>query len=188
MPKTRPIQKVAARFLEQRGGPVGRVKTAGEVIFRKDMGGDANQWAFGGVPPSQRHLNVQGFEWNPKNIEPLARILRSTAAALGHAFSAYEAFAKLKSSSISPDGCLGGKGYIQKIPDIRRQYMNVIEALSAHVDTFADELKGPQWLSRMDTEELRDEKEKIQNIMEDVEEIKRDPKAWANEAEEEMDE
>jgi hypothetical protein len=177
------IKKIASAYL----GAKGRTKTAGEVIFRKDMGGDANQWAFAGIPPSQRHLNVQGFEWNPKNIEPLARVLRSTAAALGHTFSAYETFAKLKSSSISPDGSLGGKGYIQKVTDMRRQFMNVIEALSAHVDTLSDELKGPQWLARADNAELKDEKEKIQNIMEDVEEIKKDPKGWAEGAEEEMD-
>lgn len=177
--------KIASRYLAKSG----RTKTAGEVIFRKDMGGDQNQWAYGGVPPSSRTLNVQGFEWNPKNIVPLAKVLRATAASLGHAFSAYETFAKLKSSSISPDGALGGKGYIMKVADMRRFYMNIIEAESALIDTLSDEIKGPHWaaLSRQDPEEMEKERAKIKNVMDDVEEIKADPKAWAQEAEEEMD-
>ena len=111
----------------------------------------------------------------------MARCLRSTNASLGHVMSAYTYFVKMKSADLSPDGNLGGRGYIQKITDMRRQYTNIIEALSALSDTLYDEVRAPHWarLSRSDTE--------IVEVIEDAEEIKEDPEGWAREEEQEMD-
>lgn len=156
-------------------------KTAGEVIFRKDRGGDKGEWAWGGVPPSKREL-IDGFEYKIKQAEPLAMTLRAALMALGHASSAQNIFVKIKSAEISPDGALGGRGYIQKIADIRRQFMNVTEALSALTDTLHDELKAPHWHPDAEHGGPR-ERDEVQQIMSDADQIQKDPEGWAEKQE-----
>lgn len=176
---------VADRFL-RRDKTASRTKTAGEVRFIKDRSGDANEWGWGAPGPSEREIDP-GFEFKPKYLKPLAMTLRSALMALGHATSAHGRFVKVKSRNISPDGNLGGKGYIQKVPEMRRQLMNCIEALSAFTDTVYDEINAPHW----DPETLgggNREREDVDEIMDDVGEIKEDPEGWAEEQEEEMDE
>lgn len=159
-------------------------RTAGEVRFVKDNSNDASSWAWK-QGPSERNMQPD-YNYNPKRKKALAKVLRSTTASMGHAMSAYNAFTKIKSADVSPDGNLGGKGYIQKIMDMRKQYMNVVEALSALSDTIYDEINAPHWaaISRQETEE---EKEEVAQIIQDAEEIKEDPEGWAEEQEEEMD-
>lgn len=175
-----PAQRVAARHTAQ------RVKTAGEVRFIKDRGGDQNEWGWGSPGPSEREIGAD-FEFNPKNLKPLASTLRSALSALGFAQSAYTQFTKIKSATVSPDGNLGGKGYIQKIADMRRQMMNVSEALSAFTDTLYDEINAPHWNPAVEEQSPR-EREEVVEIMEDVDEIRENPEGWAEEEEAEMDE
>lgn len=176
-------KKVAGRYLMKKAS---RVKTAGEVRFIKDRGGDRNEWGWGSPGPSEREIGEE-FTFEAKYRKPLAQTLRATLAALGHVQSAYNTFTKLKSATVSPDGALGGKGYIQKIGDMRRQYMNCSEALSALVDTLYDEIHAPHWNPTV-VEQSPREREEVRDIMQDVEEIKQDPEGWASEEEEEMDE
>lgn len=161
------------------------LKTAGEVRFIKDRSGDKGEWGWGPPGPSERQIDTE-FVFNPRHIKPLALVLRSTLMALGHATSAHSRFVKVKSCNVSPDGALGGRGYIQKIPDMRRQLMNVVEALSAVSDTLYDEMHAPHWSPQADTLNPRD-REEVKEIVEDVKEIKEDPEAWAEEEEAEMD-
>jgi hypothetical protein len=172
---------VAQRYLDQSGKQTktaGRIKTAGEVRFIKDHGDDSNAWAWGQHPPSQRTMHPD-HTFNLKCNKVLAKVLRSTLSSLGHAMSAYTSFAKIKSRDISPDGNLGGRGYIMEIKAMRRQYMNIVEALSALSDTLYDEITADHW---------KDAQEKVmRSVMEDIEEIKDDPEAWAVQEEEEMD-
>lgn len=152
-----------------------RVKTAGEVRFIKDHGDDSNAWAWGQHPPSQRKMDPNHI-FNHKCNKNIARVLRSTLSALGHAMSAYTTFAKIKSRDISPDGNLGGRGYIMEIKAIRRQYMNVVEALSAMSDTLYDEITADHWKIEQD--------KMLNQVMGEIEEIKDDPEGWAIEVEE----
>lgn len=161
-------------------------RTAGEVRFIKDRSGDASEWAFGPPGPNEREIQ-NDFVFNAKYLKPLAQTLRSALMALGHTTSAYNRFVKIKSRNVSPDGALGGKGYIQKIPDMRRQLMNCVEALSALTDTIYDEMNAPHWNPTEDTLDPRD-REEVKEIIEDAEEIKDDPEAWASGKEEELDE
>ena len=167
--------RVADRYLKSK---VKRVKTAGEVRFIKDRSNDKEEWAFGTVGPSRREIN-RDFVYKTAQMKPLAKCLRSVAAAQGHAMSAFNTFTKLKSSTISPDGNLGGKGYIQRIIDMRRAFNNTIEALSSISDTLHDEIHAPHWegLDRQ-RDEVKDQKE-VQDLVEDAEEIRDDPEGWA---------
>lgn len=161
-------------------------RTAGEVRFIKDKSNDANQWAWQDGGEQQRTI-YPDYSFDPRKAKILAKVLRSTTASLGHAMAAYEQFSKLKSGDISPDGKLGGKGYIQKIPEMRRAYMNVVEALSALTDTLYDEVRAPHWtaISRQETPK---EQAEVQQIVQDALDIKEDPEAWAAEQEADMDE
>ena len=163
-----------------------RYKTAGEVRFIKDRSDDTAGWGWGTPGPSEREIGKE-FTFNPKNLKPLAKTLRASLAALGHVQSAYSMFTKLKSATVSPDGSLGGKGYIAKITDMRRQYMNISEALSAVTDTLYDEIHAPHWNPAI-SEQSKRERDEVVNIMEDVDEIRESPKEWAQEEEQEMDE
>jgi len=162
------------------------VRTAGEVRFIKDRGNDQGQWAWGDAPPSERELSAE-FQFKGGQLKPVVQALRSTLMALGHAQSAYNQFTKLKSAQVSPDGRLGGRGYIQKITDMRRQYMNCSEALSSLSDTLYDEINAPHWNPAEEDLGSR-EREEVRNIVEDAEEIRSDPKMWAEEEEAELDE
>ena len=174
--------RVAAAFVKK----AGMVRTAGGVRFIKDRSGDKSEWGWGPPGPSERSIQ-EGFVFQPKQLKPLAKTLRSALMALGHVTSAYNRFVKVKSRNVSPDGSLGGKGYIQTIPDMRRQLMNCVEALSSITDTIYDEMHAPHWNPEEDTLDARD-RDEVKEIIEDAEEIKDDPEGWAEEQEEEMDE
>jgi len=162
------------------------IRTAGEVRFIKDKSNDANQWAWNDSGPQERKITPD-FAFDPRNTKPLAKVLRSTNAALGHAMSAYAIFTKIKSADVSPDGSLGGKGYIQKIAEMRRAYMNVVEAMSALSDTLYDEIRAPHWAA-VSRQEDPEERAEVEQIVEDAVEIKQDPEGWAEDQEDEMDE
>lgn len=161
-------------------------RTAGEVRFIKDRGGDKGEWAWNTPGPSQREIE-EDFAFKSRHLKPLAVTLRAALMAMGHSITAYNAFTRIKSADISPDGNLGGKGYIQKIADMRRQFMNVVEALSSLSDTLYDELNAPHWHPEAETGGPR-EREEVREIMDDAEEIRQDPEGWAEEAEAKMDE
>ena len=180
-------KRIAVRYDSQSetACAVSRTKTAGEVRFIKDRSGDAGEWAFGPPGPNERDIEAD-FVFNAKYLKHLAATLRSALMALGHTTSAYNRFVKIKSRNVSPDGNLGGKGYIQKIPDMRRQLMNCVEALSALTDTVYDEMKAPHWDPNADTLDPRD-RDAVKEIIEDAEEIKDDPEGWAEDQEADMD-
>lgn len=162
-----------------------RLKTAGEVRFVKDRGGDKSEWGWNTPGPSERDI-TEDFVFNARYLKPIAEVLRSSLMALGHATSAHSRLVKVKSRNISPDGNLGGKGYIQKITDMRRQLMNCVEVLSSITDTIHDELNAPHWAPGEDALDARD-RDEVKEIVEDAEEIRENPEGWANEQEEDMD-
>lgn len=119
-------------------------KTAGEVRFVKDKSNDSNSWAYGNDYVEKREISGK-FQYNKEKMEPLKVVLQHAMNALEDVSQAQNMFAKLKSVDISPDGCLGGKGYIAKIVDIRKQFMNIVEALSSICDTVHDEVTAQHW-------------------------------------------
>lgn len=160
--------------LRERTYPRPMRKTAGEVRFIKDHGDDSSAWAWGQHAPAQRVMD-RSHKFNVECSKDIAKVLRSTLSALGHAMSAYSVFAKIKSRDISPDGNLGGRGYIMEIKAMRRQYMNIVEALSAISDTLYDEVTADHWTTAKEA--------LLFDVMQQVEEIKDDPEGWAVEQE-----
>ncbi len=161
-------------------------KSAGEVRFIKDRAGDTKEWAWSPPGASERNIS-ENFIFNAKDLKPLVLTLRSALMALGHATSAHARFVKIKSRNVSPDGALGGMGYLQKITDMRRNLMNCIEVLSAFTDTIHDEVLAPHWHPAEDKMTPRD-RDEVKELVEETKEIQRDPEGWAEDQEEKIDE
>jgi hypothetical protein len=172
---------------------VGRVaqssvlKTAGEVRFIKDRGGDHNEWGWN--PPNANERDIDpDYKFDAKNLKPVAATLRSALMALGHIQTARSTFTKIRSQRISPDGNIGGKGYVMPIKDIRKQLANCDEALSAVTDTLYDEMQAVHWHPEVDDSGGNPrERGEVKQIMDDVEEIRDDPEEWAEGEESDMD-
>lgn len=182
-----PKRVVALWQASRKRAKTSRGKTAGEVRFIKDRSGeDGETWGWPAFPgPGERNIQEE-FVFNAKYLKPLAKSMRAALMSMGHVVSAYNTFAKIKSRNISPDGSLGGKGYIQKIPDMRRQLMNCVEALSSFTDTVYDELNAPHWNPAEDTLDARS-REEVKQIVQEAEEIKDDPESWAEGEEDDED-
>lgn len=176
-------ERVASRHLEARLS-----KTAGEVRFIKDRGGDDKDW--GWVPPGASERSIDpDYKFDPKNLKPLALTLRSALMALGHIQTARTTFTKIRSATISPDGNLGGKGYVLTIKDIRKMLSNCDEALSALTDCIHDEMQAVHWHPDVDDSGGNPrERDEVRQILDDAEEIREDPEEWAEGEESDMDE
>ncbi len=177
------VNRVASRYVHASL----RSKTAGEVRFIKDRGGDHQEWGWNPPGSSERNIDPD-YKFDAKNLEPLARVLRSTLMALGHIQTARTVFTKIKGQRISPDGNIGGKGYVMPIKDIRKQLSNCDEALSSIADSIDDEIKAVHWHPDVDDSGGDPRaRNQVKQIMDDVEEIKEDPEEWAEGEEAEMD-
>ncbi|NQX96086.1 MAG: hypothetical protein HRT64_14425 [Erythrobacter sp.] len=139
-------------------------KTAGEIRFIKDTGPDGRT-----LPES--------YEYNPRAKKPLAKVLWSISVALGHLISAHSTFSKIKAVSISPDGKLGGSGFIQEIKAMRKEMTNSVEVLSALQDTLYDELRAPHWDSSKLDVPAKDEAE-AEQMLDESDQISLDPDAF----------
>ena len=181
------IDRVAMRFVQASVRTAGNTRTAGEVRFIKDRGNDHQEWGWNPPGASERNMDPD-FKFDAKNLEPLARTLRSTLMALGHVQTARTTFTKMKGQRVSPDGNLGGKGYVMPIKDIRKQLSNADEALSSIADSLDDEMKAVHWHPDVnDSGGDPRARDQVKQIMDDVEEIKDDPEEWAEGEESEID-
>lgn len=129
-----------------------------------------------GVPNSAGHVKraiPKGYVYDPKTLKPLAKTLWAMSVALGHALTAHKHFTKIKSATVSPDGLIGGRGYVMSVKDIRKVLYDACEGLSAVSDTIHDELHAPHWKSKLAQLE-RDDKE-VDQLIKDAEKNLEDP-------------
>jgi len=125
--------------------------------------------------------------FDPKALRPMSRALWATSVALGHALAAYKQINRLKSGSVSPDGRLGGKGYILTVVEARKRLFNACESLSSVADTLHDEIKAPHWKPRL-AELDRDDREDISRYVGESEEYLADPEAAPEQEMKELEE
>jgi hypothetical protein len=154
---------------------VWKVRTAGDFPFPPKGGGAAG-------PPVKRSI-PSGHAYDPRALKPLSKMLWAMSVSLGHALTAYRQFTKLKSVTISPDGKLGGRGYVMTVVDVRKKLYEACEALSAISDTIHDEVNGPHWkpqLSQLD----ENDREDVQRFIDESQGLLDNP---GEEAEKEMD-
>lgn len=175
------VDRVATRHVASMG------KTAGEVRFIKDRGGDDKDW--GWTPPGASERNIDpDYEFNAKNLKPLAQTLRAALMALGHIQTARTIFTKIRSQTISPDGNIGGKGYVLTVKDVRKLLSNCDEALSSVTDSIYDEMQAVHWHPKVtDSGGNPRERDDVKQIMDDVDEIRVNPENWAEGEEKAME-
>lgn len=148
------LEKIASRVAS---GP-GTVRTAGRIEFVRDQG------------PVRRDIRVKDFEWKPETLRNLTKILWAVERAHGYAISALRLFSKTPSSEFSPDGMLGGRGYIQQVREMRSGLSQAVETLSAFTDTVHDEINAPHWAAGEDPVATE--------MVEDAQEVKADPEGF----------
>lgn len=112
------------------------------------------------------------FSYNPKKVKHLKRVLHNVSVALGTLTSALNEFSRMKGPEVSPDGMLGGVGYIIPIREIKQTLNATVHGLSNIADCIADELTNPKWQVKedKDVQELIKEKEDVVEKAEDVQE------------------
>lgn len=120
-----------------------------------------------------------GFSYDTSKAKVLKRCLHNLNVSLGTMISAMKDIALIRGSEITPDGKLGGRGFIMPFKDIKMLLTEAISNLSDITDTIADELTNPQWkLSKDEIKSVKKEKEKIEekadNVVEDVKSEKKE--------------
>ena len=162
----------------------GRILVAAEFPPPPPPGGEG-----GGLDHEQGSSNLkreipEEYNYDPKALKPLAKMLWSMSVALGHALTANKQFTRLKSATISPDGLVGGRGYVMGVKDVRKALYDACEAMSAVCDTVHDEINAPHWKPRLAQLEKEDQ-EDVERLVGDAERILDDPEG---DAEEDMEE
>jgi len=116
----------------------------------------------------------EDFKYNKKKLKHLQRVLHNVNVSLGTLVSALAEISRVKGRDISPDGLLGGLGYIIPLHDLKQSIINSVHALGDISDCLADELTNPRWNAEDDPEvkKVVQEKEKIEEqVEEQIEEI-----------------
>jgi len=133
--------------------------------------------------PAQRKIPAN-HSFDPKSIKPLVKMLWATSVALGHTLTAHRQFARLKSVAFSPDGLVGGQGYVMSVKDVRAKLYEAGELLSTICDSIYDEVNGPHWKPKM-AELDKSDKSDVLKLLDDATDYMEDPEG---EAEEDMEE
>lgn len=132
--------------------------------------------------PTKRDIPKE-HPFDPRSLKPMAKTLWACSVSLGHALTAYRHFTRLKSVTVSPDGRLGGRGYVMAMQEIRQKLYDVCESLSAVSDTLHDEINAPHWKPKLAMLDEGDQ-EDVSRFVEESQEYLENPE---EEAEEEMD-
>lgn len=136
--------------------------------------------------PDRRDI-PKDHAYDPKSLKPLAKALWAASVSMGHALTSYRHLTRLKSTTISPDGKLGGKGYVMPVNEIRKRLYEACESLSLITDTLYDEVTAPHWKSRLS--QLDDnEAEDVERFVEESQGNLENPEEDAQEAEQEIEE
>jgi hypothetical protein len=116
--------------------------------------------------------NIGGFEYDPSKATVLKKALHNINVSLGTMISAMKDLSILRGSDITPDGMLGGRGFIMPFKDVKAKINTAITELSDVTDTLADELTNPKWgLSDSDKKKVKQENEVVEEEVQEVEEV-----------------
>jgi len=118
---------------------------------------------------SLRREISEDFKYNKKKLKHLKHILHNVTVALGTLVSSLNEFSRLKGRDISPDGLLGGLGYIIPIKGIKEALIHSVQQLGDIADCIADELTNPRWNAEDDSDvkKLLKQKEEVEEQVEE---------------------
>lgn len=169
-------ERVLARYLLE---PKTRMKTAAFPPGppNPDNGSDSTL--------AKRNI-PKDHEFQARALKPLSKALWASTVALGHALTAYRHLSRLKSATVSPDGLMGGRGYVMKLSEMRQKLYEASEALSTISDTIFDEINGPHWkpkLAQLDESDQED----VTRFIEEAEGVMENPEGDAEDEIEEIE-
>ena len=146
--------------------------------------GDSNPFMQGkGLSMPTKRQIPKDHSFDPKQLKPIVKTLWALSVSLGHALTAHRQFSRLKSISFSPDGLVGGRGYVMGVKDVRQALHEATENISTICDALYDEVNAPHWKGKLG--ELEKNDEDFMKLLEDAKGYMDDPEG---EAEEDMDE
>jgi len=115
---------------------------------------------------------LDGFEYDTSKAKILKKALHNINVSLGTLISAMKDISMIKGSDLTPDGKLGGKGFIMSFRDIKQAISESVGNLSDVTDTLADELTNPMWgLSSTEKHKVKKEQDKVEDQVEEAEEV-----------------
>jgi hypothetical protein len=161
-----------------------------KLALHKTAGFPPPQFQKGGPPPGLgdgdfgssggKKRNIpKDHPFEPRALKPMAKGLWAASVSLGHALTALRYLSRIKSATVSPDGMLGGRGYVMQVPEMRKTLQSAIEGLSSITDTLHDEMAAPHWkpqLANLDQNEAED----IENFVQRSRDILDDPEQEAD--------
>lgn len=89
--------------------------------------------------------NISQFTPSKENLIELVKIEEKLNICLKFLSDSLSDFYKMKSIDISPDGKLGGRGYVLEIPQIRSMLYESVDNISNIIDALYDEISGNHW-------------------------------------------
>lgn len=142
-----PLQRPPRHDLRRTHAPVRDPDLKSESIQkRKDMGGKGYESKKGkNQSESQAVRAIGGFTPKAENLEKLVAVETKMDLCLKFLSQAMSEFCSLKSIDISPDGKLGGRGFVMEIPEIRERMYQCVESISCVIDTLYDETRAKHW-------------------------------------------
>jgi hypothetical protein len=122
--------------------------------------------------------DTSGFKYDKAKAKILKDVLHNSNVALGNLIGAMRSLAMLRGSDVTPDGKLGGRGFVMDFREVKAAIIEAVSKLSDVTDTVGDELTNPQWgLKEKEINKLIKEKEDVQDKAEKVEEeVKKEDK------------
>lgn len=116
--------------------------------------------------------DIEGFDYDPSKATVLKKALHNINVSLGTLISAMKDLSILRGSEITPDGKLGGRGFVMPFKELKLKITTSIADLSDVTDTLADELTNPKWgLSNSEKKKVKKENEQIEDKVEEIEEV-----------------
>lgn len=88
---------------------------------------------------------LENYQFKDTGVRSIAKTYKYLADSFLNLTKSINTFSSCKSSEVSPDGKLGGKGYIQTIKNIRSSMAECLNIMSELIDTFHDEVNSPYW-------------------------------------------
>ena len=123
-------------------------------------------------PKGELTRELDGFEYDTSKAKVLKKALHNINVSLGTLISAMKELSILRGSEVTPDGKIGGRGFIMPFKDMKSIINEAITNLSDVTDSLGDELTNPKWgLSPVEKKKVKEEVEDINEEIEDVEEI-----------------
>lgn len=132
---------------------------------------------------------LDGFEYDKVKAKILKEVLHNMNVSLGTLMSAMKQLSTLRGSDITPDGKIGGRGFVMLFKDVKQGVNDCVGTLSDITDSIADELKNPKWgLKDSELKQVEDVRDKVNEIEEVVEDLaEKEPSKNETEVPEELE-